>query len=109
VASGPVGDLEILIEHESYPDIRSYFRKMETYTGLAAEDLRKRPHPLPALRLFFLPPWIFFRMAFLRLGLLDGWRGLLLAALSALNEAVKDWRALQSPPPPPPTRERERE
>jgi glycosyltransferase involved in cell wall biosynthesis len=93
-AKSPSGELRTRLLHDSYPDLASYLGKMDAYTALAAQDLRQRRHPLPLLRLIFLPPWIFLRMAFLRLGVLDGWRGLLLAGLSSWNEALKNWRAL---------------
>lgn len=95
VPKSPAGRIEAWIHHDPYPDLKSYFRKMDSYTHLAALDLRERPWALPLVRLVILPFWVAFRMAFLRLGILDGWRGLLLAGLSGINEAMKDFRALR--------------
>lgn len=95
IPKGPAGNLEAWIHHDPYPDLKSYFRKMDAYTHLAALDLRERAWAFPLARLMVLPFWVSFRMAFLRLGILDGWRGLLLAGLSGMNEALKDLKALR--------------
>ena len=37
----------------------------------------------------FMPGWIFLKMFFLKLGFLDGWRGLQVCGLSSYHEYVK--------------------
>jgi hypothetical protein len=85
---GPVARFSGKIVHEPYRDIADYFSKLERYTTLAAQkrfDAGKRFYFFQHLIL----PWEFLSRAVLKLGLLDGWQGLVWAGLSAFHSWLK--------------------
>jgi len=95
--------LDGILRHDSYPDLDSYLARMNRYTTLQAEELRRRKgrRPLTAgARMFADPPLTFLKMYVLKSGFLDGGTGLLLALLSAFSTFVKyaKWRRLSLPP-----------
>lgn len=80
-----IGHLGGLLHHHSYPDLSGYLSRLNRYTSLQAEELlaKRGVHPHAALfRLIFDPPFTFFKMYILKLGILEGRRGLSLAVLS---------------------------
>jgi len=82
VVKPPVSELKNPIDHYSYQTIEEYLKKCNWYTSLSAEEkyaqgIRFRFYH--HLRL----PYEFFVRYFLKLGFLDGKRGLLFAFLSA--------------------------
>lgn len=81
VIRGSVGDLSGCLEHYTYRTISDYVRKMDTYSGLAAREIRRRSGRPGLISLLVRPCFTFFRMYILRLGFLDGMHGLLLAVL----------------------------
>lgn len=86
---GPVGRLKHPLEHFTYRTVREYLGRMNVYTTLAAQERRARGRRFSAARLLFDPLWTFVKMYFLRSGWLDGFPGLALCSLSALNTLVK--------------------
>jgi glycosyltransferase involved in cell wall biosynthesis len=80
VVNGPVGALHNPIEHYTYRTVSDYVRKMQTYSTLAAREIRKKGRPGIA-SLLLKPCFTFFKMYVLRLGFLDGMHGIVLAAL----------------------------
>jgi glycosyltransferase involved in cell wall biosynthesis len=81
-----VGQVKGLLHHHSYPDLSGYLSRMNRYTSLQAEELIKKKGAQPGLalaRLIADPPYTFFKMYLLKLGVLEGRRGLALALLSA--------------------------
>lgn len=85
---GSVGRLSGTIVHEPYEDVSDYLSKLDRYTTLAA---RKRYDAglrfTPARHLIL--PWEFFARAVLKLGVLDGFPGLVWAGLSAFHSWLK--------------------
>jgi len=80
LVQGRVGNLTSPLQHYTYRTISDYIKKMETYSTLAAHELRKRGRPGMA-SLLFRPFFTFLKMYVLRLGFLDGMHGLVLAVL----------------------------
>ena len=80
VVNGRVGQLNAPLEHYSYRNISDYIRKMEVYSTLAAQEIRKKGRP-GIFSLLLRPFFTFFKMYVLRLGFLDGVHGLVLAVL----------------------------
>lgn len=85
---GAVGSLNGKIVHEPYKSVSDYLGKLDRYTTLAA---RKR---LEAGRRFtpfhhLLLPWEFLARAALKLGVLDGFPGVVWAGLSAFHTWLK--------------------
>ncbi|MBI4063652.1 MAG: glycosyltransferase family 2 protein [Elusimicrobia bacterium] len=88
VIDGPVGSLKNPILHRPYKNLAEYMQKLETYTDLAAKDFAAQGKQL-SWRHNFIPAWEFFHCYFLRLGFLDGFPGLIWAALSAYHRKVR--------------------
>lgn len=79
--------------HYSYRDLPDYLEKLGRYTSLeaAAKNISKGRH---AWLMIAKPPYRFLDMYLAKLGLLDGWRGLLLAALSGYYCFLVHWKGL---------------
>lgn len=69
--------------HQSYRSIEEFVARANRYSTLAAEELAARGQGGRWGDLLLRPAWRFFSMYLLHRGFLDGWRGLLLAALYA--------------------------
>jgi len=86
------GSTRILSEpmnHYTYDSIPQYLEKMERYSDLFLLAATPKKRNFWWLYLAFMPGWTFFRMYFLKRGLLDGGRGLQVCLLSAYHEWVK--------------------
>jgi glycosyltransferase involved in cell wall biosynthesis len=80
------GRLDGLLHHHSYPDLGGYLSRLNRYTSLQAREIFNKRGARPAwaaLRMLADPPLTFFKMYVLKLGVLEGRRGLALAQLSA--------------------------
>ena len=91
-----VGRLRHRLQHLAYRSMHDYVERMNRYTDLAAETLVERGRTAGIMRLLFSPPATFLRCYLLRLGILDGTRGLLVSAGSAyyvLLKYAKLWEA----------------
>jgi glycosyltransferase involved in cell wall biosynthesis len=75
--------------HLGYRSIADYVERLNRYTDLAAADLAGQGVVPSHARLFFSPPATFAKLYLLRLGFLDGVRGLVVAAGSAFYVLVK--------------------
>ncbi len=78
----PHGQLQGLLLHDSVPTLADGERKMRAYAQLGAVRLRQRGRGGLVSALAH-GGWTFFRGYVVRLGLLDGWRGLAIARLNA--------------------------
>jgi glycosyltransferase involved in cell wall biosynthesis len=87
--NGKAGQLKFDLEHWTDPSIRHYFDKFNNYTSLAAEELKKKNQSAGLIDILLRPSVIFFKMYVLRLGFLDGIRGLMLAIFSSVYVFTK--------------------
>lgn len=78
-----MGYLKNALKHYSYDNLGDYFFKLRKYTQMQTERSNIPETHLNIIYLFLKPFYRFFKMYFLNLGVLDGWRGLLLAVLSS--------------------------
>jgi glycosyltransferase involved in cell wall biosynthesis len=85
---GAEGRLESKIVHEPYKNISEYLEKLDRYTTLAAEKRFAAGVRFHFWRHLILP-WEFFARAILKLGILDGYPGLVWAGLSAYHSWLK--------------------
>jgi len=83
---GRTAKVNELINHYSYPDVSTYFRKMNRYTTLQAIEKKKSFIPI---RLVFDPVIVFVSMFIIKKGFLDGLHGFILAVFSGFSEFVK--------------------
>jgi len=90
---GPVGTLQSPILHYSFRTIADHHATIDHFTRLGAEDLTAAGQGGSPWNLLIHPPATFLKSYVLRLGFLDGWRGLLIALLSAKHSFRKYARA----------------
>jgi hypothetical protein len=83
IVNGRVVDLQHDLLHYTDPNLRHYFEKFNSYTSLAAEDMRTAGKSFLLYDLLVRPPFLFFKMYLLRLGFLDGLHGLIVCVLSS--------------------------
>jgi len=86
---GTTGRLENVLEHFSYLTIDDYLQRLNHYTTLAARDRQEKGERFSWVRLCFDPAWTFIKMFILKSGWRDGFPGVALSILSALNTLVK--------------------
>jgi len=104
---GPPGNLHGNLLHHPYRSFDEHLRTIDTYTTIMAQGLHKRGKRARVWQLVLGPCLRFVRFYFLRLGILEGWRGLLQAFLAAHYGRMKYAKLLvlqrgsvQNPPPP---------
>lgn len=76
------------LDHHSVTSMTSWVAKINRYSSWKAEDKFERGVVAPVFHMLFRPPFRFFKDYLLRLGVLDGWRGFLIAAMSSFAELV---------------------
>jgi glycosyltransferase involved in cell wall biosynthesis len=80
---GRIGRLRGQLEHYSYRSIADHQNRMQRYAELMAQAMYERGRRCGLGRVLFNPQWRFVRGYVLRLGFLDGWRGLVFALIEA--------------------------
>jgi glycosyltransferase involved in cell wall biosynthesis len=81
--AGRVGRLRGHLEHYSYRSLTDHHERMQKYAVLMAQALYAAGKRCGLGKALFSPQWRFFRGYVLRLGFLDGWRGLVFALVEA--------------------------
>jgi (heptosyl)LPS beta-1,4-glucosyltransferase len=81
--NGEIGQLNSDIEHYTDPSVSHYFIKYNEYTTLAAKDLNAKGKQFHISDLLIRPIVIFIKMYIMKLGLLDGIQGFMLAIFSS--------------------------
>ncbi len=87
--NGPLATLKNPVNHFSYDTIEAYFTKFNKYTSLAAQQLHQNGKKFCLLKVLFTLPFEFIKRYVIKLGILDGMRGLLWAAFSTYYVSVK--------------------
>jgi glycosyltransferase involved in cell wall biosynthesis len=90
--------------HYPYATLSDHLQAIDHYTTLIAEGLHRKGHRAGVSALVLRPLWEFHRFYLLKRGILDGWRGLLLAFLHAHYVRMKYAKLLatqrgDTPPP----------
>ena len=73
--------------HFTYRDIGDHVRRLNRYANFQAEEIVRGKKKFLLLRLLMLPPVTFLRHYLWRLGLLDGFPGLVIATISSWGTA----------------------
>jgi glycosyltransferase involved in cell wall biosynthesis len=81
--SGHIGRLDGHLEHYSYRSLSDHLNRMQRYADLMAQALFERGRRCGLTPVLLNPQWRFIRGYLLRLGFLDGWRGLVFALIEA--------------------------
>lgn len=87
--------LEGAIEHLSYRDFRHHLRTIDSFTAISARALRAEGRRGTLLDLLVRPPAVFIKSLVLKRGFVDGWRGLVIAAMAFYYDWLKYWRLRQ--------------
>ncbi len=87
--NGPLATLKNPVNHFSYNTIEDYFTKFNKYTTLAAQQLHQNGRRFSWVRVIFTLPFEFIKRYVLKLGFLDGTRGLFWASFSTYYVYVK--------------------
>ena len=77
------------ILHEPYRNFLEHLHAIDRYTTLQAEAIAKQSPKGTLVRMIAGPPAHFVKALVLEKGVLDGWRGVGLASLGALNVGLK--------------------
>ncbi len=86
---GSVGELRGNLLHYTCPTFSRHMQTVDRYTSLAAREMIARGQRVTLGRLLLGPPWAFFRTYVLKLGFLDGFRGLIIAHMAAFYVFAK--------------------
>ncbi len=89
VVEGSVGYLKNPLKHYTYQNVSDFVERMERYSTLAAREIRKHYGRTGLFSLAIKPFATFVKMYLLRLGFLDGKRGLMLATLYSYYTFLK--------------------
>lgn len=87
--SGDVGKLEGELLHYSDPNLKRYLSKLDRFTDLSSQALFENGRRTGFNDLLFRPTFMFWKMYFFKLGILDGMQGLILSLLSAVHVFIK--------------------
>jgi hypothetical protein len=82
-ASGSVGRCSSDLLHHPYRDLSEHLRTIDRYTSIMADGMLARGRRAHAFELAVRPAAHFLSSYVLKLGFLEGWRGLLQASLAA--------------------------
>ncbi len=89
VVDGPVRRLKGCLHHFTYDDIADQVLTMNRFSNIAAEGMAEERRPFSGSDLVFRPLFRFFKGFVLKRGFLDGYRGLIIATLSAIGVFLK--------------------
>lgn len=87
--SGTLSTLKNPVNHFSYDTVEDYFTKFNKYTSLAAKQLHQNGRKFCLLRVLLTLPFEFIKRYIIKLGFLDGIRGLFWASFSTYYVYVK--------------------
>lgn len=94
IVDGSIVTLAGDLNHDAYRSLSDQIGRLERYARLMAEDMHARGRRAHVWNIVFNPWWRFVRGYVLRLGFLDGWRGLVFAYVEAnyvRQKFVKLW------------------
>ena len=83
VAEGPLESMTGEILHYTCDSLDDHRKRIEFYTDLAAREMFERGQRAGLARRILAPPWVFLNTYFLRMGVLDGVPGFLIAWMAA--------------------------
>ncbi|MBI2438280.1 MAG: glycosyltransferase family 2 protein [Lentisphaerae bacterium] len=89
VVDGPVKRLHGCLHHYTYDDLADQVLTMNRFSTIASAGLYEERPSFSGRDLLFRPAFRFFKGYFLKRGLLDGYRGLIIALLNAIGVFLK--------------------
>ena len=98
IIDGPVGRLKGALHHYTTDSVTARVRKDDEYSNIIARVRFQAGRRVSFWRLLFIMPAVVFRDLFLRLGILDGKTGIIVAAIAAFyafSKYAKLWELQQ--------------
>ncbi len=95
--AAPVADLEPCLEHLNYRTFRDHLRQIDSYARQAALAMQLAGRRVTPFDLLVRPPSVLVKSLLLKLGVLDGWRGVVCAVLAGYTDWLKYWRLFRLP------------
>jgi hypothetical protein len=86
---GPVGRLRGTLLHHPFRDLAEHLETIDAYTTIMAEGMRTQGRRVGPADLLLRPAGRFLKAYVLKLGFLEGWRGVLQASLAAYYSGLK--------------------
>ena len=84
----PLGELRGALDHLNYRTFAAHRRTVDSYSRISAEAMVAEGRRGSLLDLLVHPPSVFVKALLLKRGILDGWRGVVAAAMAA----YADWK-----------------
>ena len=88
--------LTAAIEHLSYRDFAHHRRTVDSFARIAADAMAEEGRRATPLDLVVRPSAVFIKSMLIKLGVLDGWRGVSVATMAAYGDWLKYWRLLRT-------------
>ncbi len=92
---GAIGEFHGDLLHFPYRSWKDHINRIDRYTRLAAESARSAGRRGNPLKLVLGPPLFFLKTLTVNAGILDGWRGLAIAAMGARYVFLREFRILR--------------
>ena len=96
---GSVGQIDSFMLHNTIRDLGGYLNRFNDFTSWTASDMRDKGRRTRLTDVLARPAFRFIKMYFLKLGFLEGMRGLLLCGFAAFNvfsKYAKLWEIQQN-------------
>ena len=87
--SGRAGQINSFMLHHTIRDLKGYMARFNDFTSWSASDLWDKGKRPGVLAITTRPAMRFLKLYVLKLGFLEGWRGLLLSGFAAFNVFTK--------------------
>lgn len=91
--------LTAAIEHLSYRDFAHHRRTVDSFARIAADAMAEEGRRATPLDLVIRPLAVFIKSMLIKVGFLDGWRGVSVATMAAYGDLLKYWRLLRTKRP----------
>ena len=82
-ANGTTSKLKTRVPHHTYKSYEDYVSKLDRYSSLQAQTLFEKKKKASFIHFIFRPAYRFWHQYLLRLGILDGKEGFILAYINA--------------------------
>jgi len=95
ILNGKIQKIDGDILHFTYRNITDHIKRINRYSKMQAEDIVRKKTKFIYLRFVLLPPITFIRFYFWKLGILDGFSGIIIALVSSWGTAMKYMKAIE--------------
>jgi len=95
MVSGEMGSFTSNLLHYPYRGWQDHMERIDKYTRLAADGVRNKGDRFNPFKMLLAPPLVFLKTLILQGGILDGWRGVLIAYMGARYVFLREFRILR--------------